>query len=163
MFFLVGWFFASAGPMKTRKVKDMWLSLENLVTSCFWTGPHAVPTSRDVSPSLTPGKQASLLARQLSAWFLSSPGGCSSPGLTALCLLLSTVHPAQSRLWARAQLVPRASPSPFQLPFGHRTVCPSSMFLTRVVIPLEASERGMPRGCSHSITEARKYHACPVY
>lgn len=66
-------------------------------------------------------------------------------------------------LWARAQLVPRASPSPFQLPFGHRTVCPSSMFFTRVVIPLEASERGMPRGCSHSITEARKYHACPVY
>lgn len=98
----------------------------------FWPGPHAIPTSRDVSPGTVPGKQANLLARQLPPWFLSSPGGCSSPRLTALCLLPSTVYPARSRLWARAQLVPRASPSPFYLPFGHGTVCPSSMFFTHV-------------------------------
>lgn len=32
-FFSIGWFFASARPMKTKKMKDMELSIENLATS----------------------------------------------------------------------------------------------------------------------------------
>lgn len=61
-----------------------------------------------------------------------------------------------------------ACPQSFSLPASAaiwtRDVVPQQhVFHTCVVIPLEASERGMPRGCSHSITEAHKYQACPIY
>lgn len=89
-----GWFFfyfifSSARPMKARKVQDpaMGLSPEKLITAslaCSWSGPRVTHTSLGKSPPpIAPGKQANLLARLLSAWFLSSPGGCSSPRLTA--------------------------------------------------------------------------------
>lgn len=160
--------FASDRPVKTRKVQDlaMGLSTEKLATAsltCSSSGSRIIyPPLGKSPPAKAPGKQASLLARLLSAWFLSSPGGCSFPRLTAS---LISQHSTSCPITFAGES--SACPQSFSLPVSaaiwSRDIVPQQhVFHTRVAIPLEAGEIEVPRCCSHSITEAHKYHACPV-